>query len=117
MNYKRFLKRRNKLINDIKNSFVENLGDDFTIEYMNVSEYYKDELLNILLKYKHYEIMLYVHLDFINLDITKTIFEYSIFNDSKNLIRDKIKYIDLIGNDTNEKIRKFRNLLEQKIKE
>jgi hypothetical protein len=114
MNYNRFLKKRNKLIDDIKNSFIQNTSD-YEVKYIKVSERYKDEVLNILLVKGVYNIIFYVQIDLIKLEVINTIFDYSIYKSNKNIRRDEIKYDELEGNNIDTKVQSLIGIIEKQM--
>ena len=114
MNYTKYIKKKERLINEITEAFVKNvnLSNNFMIKN-NFTEVYKDDVLSINLTITNYKLIFYVYIDFIKLDILKTKIEYFFYENSVNpSISSHNGYEDyenLKGENLNEKI---YNLIE-----
>lgn len=108
MNYTKYIKKKDKIINAIIEAFTKNinLSENFEIK-SNFSEKYKDDVLSIYLINRDYKLVLYVYIDLIKLDVQKTKFEYFFYdNNFKSVFTSKGSqdYENLEGYDLNEKI-------------
>lgn len=109
MNYVKYKKKKERLIDTISEAFIKNvnLSNNFLMK-CNLSEYYKDEVLSIYFTNTDYKLIFYVYIDFIKLDILKTKFEYFFYENNKNPSEFSDKgygnYEDLRGDNINDKI-------------
>ena len=115
MNYTKYIKKKNRIINSISETFTKNiyLSNNFDLK-INFSEIYKDDVLSIYLTNIEYKLILYVYIDLIKLDIQKTKFEYFIYKNnsikSEFLVKGTKNYENLNGKDLNQSI---SNLIEE----
>jgi len=114
MNYNRYIKKRKKLIDEIKKSItneVDVLNYGFNIQNIDFTQIYKeDDVLMVVYNNSknNYFLDIYIYIDYIKLDISQTKFTYTLYRKDKkeidNYFSKNINYADLQGNSINEKI-------------
>lgn len=104
------------MFNSIRNSFKNGsikFDLEFDLEFFNLIEYYKDED-TFMIRYinrvnNNLFILIFIHMDLLNFNISKTNFDYSLnlrLNKKNiNLMNKKVDLINLEGNNLDEKMK------------
>jgi len=108
MNYTKYIKKKEKIINARIEAFTKNinLSENFEIK-SNFSENYKDDVLSIYLFNRDYKLVFYIYIDFIKFEVQKTKFEYFFYDNifkSEFTSKGSQDYENLEGHDLNDKI-------------
>lgn len=125
MNYKKYRMRKEKLANELKESFQNNMDFwdlDLKIKEMGLTTIYKEDNI-MFFRYKSdnfssFFLEVYICIDYLGLDINKTKFDYSLYkkkDTSEVFFKKRIAYNELDGGDLNEKMIALKAIINQKI--
>lgn len=86
MNYKKYIKKKERLVNELEESFRNNVNYlelKFEIRDVKFTTIYKDDNIIFITyeseSFRLFHLSIYIYIDYLSLDISKTMFDYSLY--------------------------------------